>query len=414
MFVAALFAVHPVQVASVAWVAERKNVLSGLFYLLAFLAYLRHRRTGARTAYAACLACFAAALLAKTQTVTLPLSLVLADVALQRRAALPRLGVGRLLARLVPFVVIGALAGGVTWWVEQEPWTRELPALSRVLIAANAAWFYAATFVAPVRLSPVYAEWNVAAIDLRWWVGVLAWPLVLGGLVAVRRHVADLAWWGAAQFYIVLLPVLGFVSFNFLTYSAVADHFMYLAVFGGAVAVAAQAERWVGARPIRRRPVAALACAVVVLVRCRPIARPGTGGRTRRSGCTYASATRAGSWRTSTLGKHYARVGEWSRAEAAFAQAAAIRPQVAYPFRQYVQAVLNARGAEAAIAACDAKLAAMPTFAAAFLERGMAREGLGQRDAALADYLRAQYAAKPGTPLWTEARQRRQGGRAQP
>jgi regulator of sirC expression with transglutaminase-like and TPR domain len=81
---------------------------------------------------------------------------------------------------------------------------------------------------------------------------------------------------------------------------------------------------------------------------------------------------------------------------------------VAYPFRQYVQAVLNARGVEAAIAACDTKLAAMPTFAAAFLERGMARERLGRRDEALADYLRAQHAARPGTPLWNEARQRRQ------
>ena len=50
----------------------------------------------------------------------------------------------------------------------------------------------------------------------------------------------------------------------------------------------------------------------------------------------------------------------------------------------------------------------MPTFAAAFLERGMARERLGRRDEALADYLRAQHAARPGTPLWDEARQRRQ------
>jgi len=314
----------------------------------------------------------------------------------------------------VPFVVLGALAGGVTWWAEQEPWTRDLPVLERVLTAANAAWFYAATFVAPVRLSPVYAEWSVARAEWRWLVGVLAWPLVVGLLLAVRRHVVALTWWGAAQFYIVLLPVLGFVSFNFLTYSAVADHFMYLAVFGGAVAVAAQAEQWVAAHLTWRRPVAALACAVVVL-------------------CAVQTYREAGHWRTNetfwlhvrdrdpggflahfNLGKHYARVGDWSRAEAWFAQAAAIRPQVAYPFRQYVQAVLNARGVEAAIAACDAKLAVMPRFSAAFLERGMARERLGQRDEALADYLRAQHAARPGPPLWNEARSRRQARRGAP
>ena len=87
---------------------------------------------------------------------------------------------------------------------------------------------------------------------------------------------------------------------------------------------------------------------------------------------------------------------------------------MAYPFREYVQAVLKARGVEAALAACEAKLALIPNFAAAFLERGVIRERLGQRDAALADYLRAQYAAKPGTPLWNEARQRRQAVRAGP
>ena len=414
VFVAALFAVHPVQVASVAWVSERKNVLSGLFYLLAFLAYLRYRRTGERTAYAGCVLSFVAALLAKTQTVTLPLSLLLAEVALQRRALLLRVALGRVVLRLVPFVLIGVAAGGVTWWAEQEPWTRDLPALARVLTAATAAWFYAATFVAPVRLSPVYAEWTVSVTDPRWWVAVCAWPLLLGLLRAARRHVTDLAWWGAAQFYLVLLPVLGLVSFNFLTYASVADHFMYLAVIGGAVAVAAQAEQWVGVRPTRRRPVAALACAVVAL-------------------CAVQTYREAGHWRTNetfwlhvrerdpggflahfNLGKHYARVGEWAQAEASLAQAAAIRPQVAYPFRHYVQAVANAQGPQAAIAACDAKLAAMPDFAAAFLERGVARERLGQRDAALGDYLRAQYATKPGTPLWNEARQRRQAARGNP
>src|SRR5689334_3341833 len=86
---AAIFAVHPVQVASVAWISEQKNTLSALFYLVAFLLYLRHRRTGRWTAYAGCLASFAAALLSKTQTLTFPLSILLAEWLLLRRPGVP-------------------------------------------------------------------------------------------------------------------------------------------------------------------------------------------------------------------------------------------------------------------------------------------------------------------------------------
>src|SRR6187455_2566715 len=71
---AALFATHPMQVESVAWVAERKNVLAAVWYLAAALAFLRHRRTGSEAAYALSLLCCAAALLSKTATITLPFS----------------------------------------------------------------------------------------------------------------------------------------------------------------------------------------------------------------------------------------------------------------------------------------------------------------------------------------------------
>ncbi len=93
--VAALFAVHPLRVESVAWVAERKDVLCALFGLLAMLAYVRYVRSGRRSAYAAALAFFALGLLSKPMLVTLPFLLLLLDYLAARergarRVAAPR------------------------------------------------------------------------------------------------------------------------------------------------------------------------------------------------------------------------------------------------------------------------------------------------------------------------------------
>jgi hypothetical protein len=115
---AGVFAVHPVQVASVAWIAERKNTLSGFFYLISFLLYLRHRRTGSRWAYAACLGAFLGALLSKTQTATFLISLLLAEWLLQRTGRLRKVTLGGVAARLLPMLALCGLAAVVTVYFE--------------------------------------------------------------------------------------------------------------------------------------------------------------------------------------------------------------------------------------------------------------------------------------------------------
>ena len=115
---AAVFALHPVQVASVAWVTERKNTLSGIFYLLAFLLYLRHRRTGGWGAYAGCLATFIGALLSKTQVMTLPISLLLAEALLHREIRMRFASFSSQLLRVAPMLLLGLGASIITTAVE--------------------------------------------------------------------------------------------------------------------------------------------------------------------------------------------------------------------------------------------------------------------------------------------------------
>src|SRR5262249_25451871 len=110
---AAVFALHAVEVESVAWITERKNVLSGVFYLLAALAYLRFDEGRRGGWYALAFALFVCALLSKTVTASLPVAL---GIALWWRRG--RLGV-RDVVPLVPMVVVGAVLGATTAWLER-------------------------------------------------------------------------------------------------------------------------------------------------------------------------------------------------------------------------------------------------------------------------------------------------------
>jgi tetratricopeptide (TPR) repeat protein len=405
--VAAVFALHPVQVASVAWIAERKNTLSGLFYLGAFLLYLRHRRSGRWGPYVGALAAFAAALLSKTQTVTLPLSLAVAEWCLRRTSQVRRLSVPAIAARLAPMAAIAVGAGLVTVAFEQRPWTRSFTTAESVVIAANTAAFYVRTFLFPVRLSPVYPEWHVTAGDPAWWLPIVSWIVVLGGAAVARPWIPALAAFGIAQFFIVLAPVLGFVPFDFQTYTFIADHFLYLAVIGGGLALAVGVERAVRGRPWRV-PAVAVAAGVLGLAAAVQTAREASHWRTNESfWLRVRERDPDGFLGNYNLGNAYRRDGRWADALPYYRRAAEIRPNVDYPFRRFADALRHAAGEQAVIDASTQKLAAQPQFFAAYLERGASYEALGDAPRAAADYDRALRFAPRGSAAWEDARRGR-------
>jgi tetratricopeptide (TPR) repeat protein len=243
---AALFCLHPMNVESVAWVTERKNVLAGLLTLLAAGAWLTavglpdshasapdgraHDPTPGpgwrRTMLPGAL--FAAALLAKTAFVLLPAALL--AVVWWRRGRVER----RDVISSLPLFGMSLLAGLLTWWVESvhvgargAPW--DLSIADRILIAGRAVWFYLGKLVAPVGLSFIYPRWRLDAGDPLGWLfpaGVLGAGALLW---AVRNRIGRGGFASAAWFVLLLAPALGFIPFYFMRYSFVADRYVYLA-----------------------------------------------------------------------------------------------------------------------------------------------------------------------------------------
>jgi len=235
---AALFAAHPVQVESVAWVAQRKTVLSALFCLSSVLLFIRHRRNGSPVPYLAAIVCAALALLSKAAAATLPLTLLFTDRLQQGRWT------HRGLLRIVPVAVLGAAFGLATLRLEPPP-PVGLPVAARPLAAATALWFYGSKLVVPVNLLPVYPRWTISTASVLWWLPLAGVALLTLAGAWKRRMLVPLVWWGPGHFVGTLLPVLGFVPFGYLVHSLVADHFLYLACLGAFLPLGLLYERTV-------------------------------------------------------------------------------------------------------------------------------------------------------------------------
>jgi tetratricopeptide (TPR) repeat protein len=258
-----LFALHPVCVESVAWIAEQKNTLSAVFYLGAALAYLHFDRTRRPSRYFLAMGLFLLALLSKTVTATLPAALLV--VFWWQRG---RLGWKRDAGPLVPWLALGASAGLFTSWVERKYAGAEgagfaLTLAERCLIAGRAIWFYLGKLVWPRNLMLIYPRWTVNSA--LWWqylfpLAVLA--LAAGLWLASRRRRGPLA--GFLVFSGTLFPVLGFFNVFPFLFSWVADHYQYLATLGIIVPAASGLTLGVARfPPAWRRPARALTLALV-------------------------------------------------------------------------------------------------------------------------------------------------------
>lgn len=229
-FAALLFAIHPVNAASVGWIAERKNTLSLLFYLAASLCFFRHEVCRNKSSYAAALVFFILALLSKTSVVMLPAVLLLC--AWWQRGWITRTD----LLRTAPFFLLSLVAGLVTIWFQSHNVVNEEVISmgdwpTRAVRAGWAAAFYAGKLLYPTKLSLLYPSWEVG------WEP--AWILPGAGLLALLLA----AWvfrgtWGRAllfgigYFFLSLLPVLGFVKMYYFRLSPVADHWLYIPGIG--------------------------------------------------------------------------------------------------------------------------------------------------------------------------------------
>ncbi|MFI5324659.1 MAG: tetratricopeptide repeat protein [Candidatus Rokuibacteriota bacterium] len=330
---ALVWGLHPLRAEAVAWASARRDVLCGLFYLLAVLAYLRSVTSGAgieRRCWALSLGAFAAALSSKTIAMTLPLTLLLLDVYPLRRRAL---GWWILAREKLPYAMLAAAAGVVAFVARQESGNitayTQYGAGARLALAAYTLWFSWWTSLWPAGLSPMYElPRRVDLAQTRFLGPVLAVTALTAALVLLRRRwPAGLAAW--AQSVIVLVPISGVVHSG---YQLTADRYSYLASLGLSVMAGAGLVwilRHAAGRPVRRwvRPLA-WGSAALVLVALGATARAQTV-IWKDSETLWRRAVEVDptcSLCESNLGRVVARPGRFTEGETHLQRAIALRP----------------------------------------------------------------------------------------
>ncbi len=226
-----LFALHPVTVASVAWVSERKNTLSLVFFLLALLAYEKFRQSTSNKWYALSITAFAFALASKTSVVMLPVILLL--MGWWKTGHIVRKDI----VRATPFFLLSFIFGLVTIWnqhyhaigdsiPQQHTFLEKLAGTGCVVV------FYLWKDLVPTKLSVIYPQWQLHASNPFIYIPVL---LIMGVFIIGWKSRTT---WGRhllfafGYFVVTLFPVMGFFDMYFLTFSRVADHLQYLALAG--------------------------------------------------------------------------------------------------------------------------------------------------------------------------------------
>jgi tetratricopeptide (TPR) repeat protein len=236
----ALWALHPVQVESVAWISEMKNTESCLFYLLTVLFFLRwlQAEPGDRKEkgwnYGLTLVFAASAMASKSSTVILPVVLCLCAWWMEGRWH------WRNAAKVAPIFLMSLAAGLASIWTQghrleeatgaQWEWSRSGPA--RLAGAGDAVWFYLGKLLWPHPLMTIYPRWKTESGLVVSYLPLLGAILLLILLWLYRGGWSRPWFFAYAYFWVALLPVLGLISNTIFSFSLVFDHFQYLADMG--------------------------------------------------------------------------------------------------------------------------------------------------------------------------------------
>ncbi len=237
---AAIFALHPLHVESVAWVIGRKDMLAALFYLASVLAYLRFMDRGRGRHYGWSLALYVLGLLCKSIGVTLPAALLIWHW--WKRGRVTSVDVGRML----PFLLLGLFITIADWaeYKSKEVISFDFSTLERMLLAAQALWFYVGQLVWPTKLMIIYPRWDISIANLLGWVYLIGIVAVAALLWLYRGKIGRGALAGVLFFVVTLSPTLGFVDYGYMQFAFVADRYQYLAG-AGVIVVLVAAVAWI-------------------------------------------------------------------------------------------------------------------------------------------------------------------------
>jgi tetratricopeptide (TPR) repeat protein len=406
--VAALFAIHPLHVESVAWISERKDVLSGVFFFLALHAWVSYARRPGVLRYLAVAGLLVLGLLAKPMLVTLPFVLLLVDAWPLGRVE----GVGASLARrLAPLVVeklpllaIAAAASVVTWLAQAAGQTTvaldTVPLAARVANALASYVLYLVRTVWPSGLAAFYPHPALAGGGIPAWktAGAAVLLAAITALAVRERSRRPYLPWGWLWFLGTLVPVIGLAQVG---EQGLADRYTYLPLVGVLVAVAWGASEVVERLRPRRAGVWAAAVLVIAALAGAAFRQVGTW-RDSLALHRRALAVTERNWIAwNGLGDALSDAGRPDEAIEAYREALRIRPRLASAWNG-LGAAHGMLGAHAqAIAPLEEALRIQPRYADAWYNLGTAYGSAGQH-ARAAECFRSAVSIRPGdVRAWT-------------
>ncbi|MGZ5566369.1 MAG: tetratricopeptide repeat protein [Limisphaerales bacterium] len=250
---ALLFALHPVNVESVAWVAERKNVLAMLFYSVTVWAFVRFVQSGKRKWYFISLTAFLLSLLAKPAAVAWPIVAFgivwwLTRFKAENESAGTRRNPVTAIVWVAPFFLMALVLALVTVWFQNHFAIKgdvvyERDFLTRVATAGLAIWFYLGKALVPWPLSFIYPMWKMAPFSMVYFLPVVGLAVMFLVLWIFRKRWGIPILFAVIYFVVLLAPVLGIFKISFQRYSYVADHWQYFALPAVIVLIAMAVRR---------------------------------------------------------------------------------------------------------------------------------------------------------------------------
>lgn len=388
-FVAAFFAAHPLRLESVIWIAERKDVLSGVFFVLTLLAYARYAARPCKARMAATLGCLLLGLMAKPMLVTTPALLLLLDVWPLHRFGKrwgqmkPRLW-GVIMEKL-PLILVCSIFAGVTLLTQSESGAMDVAVESvrwRGLRIADNFGFYLGKIFWPENLDVLYP---VAELSPGLAVGTLI--LILAISLAILRGTENRPWLTVGWFWflISLLPVIGMVPVGS---TWVADRYTYLPSVGIGVMLAWAAKDVIS--KFRWGPVAAGLASLLILTALASVTVNNLP-RWQDSYTLFSDAVRKGDHPGAhqNLGVALAARGDYESAIAHFTRVIELNPDSAEAHYNRANAWQSRGETERALVDYSRAVELKPAHAEAYNNRGSLHAACGQFDPAIRDFAQA-------------------------
>jgi tetratricopeptide (TPR) repeat protein len=401
---ALIFAIHPVNVESVAWIASRKNLTAMLFFLFSILWCLKASMPAASVGmapstircppptahsplwYPLSLAAFVLAVLGKGSAAVLPVLLLLIVWHMRQVTK-------RDFLRFVPFFLVAAAFSAVNVWFQTHGSAEAIRSsgfVERLLAAGGALWFYLYKAVLPIDLAFVYPLWRVAAGNLLWWLPLAAALLLTAVLWLYRNSWSRPLLFAWGFFCVTLVPIAGFVDVGFMKHSLVADRYEHAAIIAPIALAAAGWSLW--QRRARRSFFFAAASVAVGAAGSLAFFAWQQSGLYRDAFTLYQAALikNPGSWMAHyNLANALRGAGQTEASIEHYRQAARLKPDY-YEAQNNLGVLLVKTGKpDQAIEHCEKALRLMPKSPEAHYNLANALKAVGRRKEAIDLYLKA-------------------------